>query len=48
MKIRRIPTVKVRLSGLCHTSQEDMEKIVNSAPIPAHMVPVEPRKGRRS
>ncbi len=25
---------KVRLSDLCHTSQADMERIINQAPIP--------------
>lgn len=34
MKIRR-NAQKVRLSDACHTSQKEIERIVNAAPVPA-------------
>jgi hypothetical protein len=36
MKIRRTTKVaRVKLSAACHTSQADIERIVNGAPVPA-------------
>lgn len=32
---RKSKASKVRLSDLCHTSQADIERIVNGAPVPA-------------
>jgi hypothetical protein len=47
VNIRRSKPPKVKLSDLCHTPPERVEQIVNSATIPAHMMPVEPPKKKQ-
>ena len=48
MKIRRTSKApRVRLSDACHTSQADMERIINNAPVPAGAPRWQARTGRQ-
>lgn len=41
---------RIRLSDLCYTSEADMERIINSAPVPEHLLPPpsKPKPGRQA